>query len=351
MTRWYESPKCEESAVIAGQISFVRNIDGYPFEDKMTDAQRAELLMKVKEAVGQIAQILQIKFIFYRLQELTENEVGALVGRLTIPPLMMGDHAYAGLLVSEDEDISILVNGKEHICVQISCPGHAIREAYVLMNRVDDLLNSKLPYAFSVKYGYLTASPLLTGTGMTASYLLHLPFLDTEKKISGFEKELSQYGFILGGHFHGKSQAPGHIYRVRNRKTLGLSEPEIISALEHLAHQIRQQEEQLAAKRMLETPDAQRDVAYRTYGLLRFAWELNYDEAMTCLSLLRASRLCGCLPEDILPSAFAAMTEMDDNVLKIKSAADNEENAIQRQRAMCIHRCLGSMAPPDLQKQ
>ena len=351
MTRWYESPKCEESAVIAGQISFVRNIDGYPFEDKMTDAQRAELLMKVKEAVSQIAQILQIKFIFYRLQELTENEVGALVGRLTIPPLMMGDHAYAGLLVSEDEDISILVNGKEHICVQISCPGHAIREAYVLMNRVDDLLNSKLPYAFSVKYGYLTASPLLTGTGMTASYLLHLPFLDTEKKISGFEKELSQYGFILGGHFHGKSQAPGHIYRVRNRKTLGLSEPEIISALEHLAHQIRQQEEQLAAKRMLETPDAQRDVAYRTYGLLRFAWELNYDEAMTCLSLLRASRLCGCLPEDILPSAFAAMTEMDDNVLKIKSAADNEESAIQRQRAMCIHRCLGSMAPPDLQKQ
>ena len=348
MTRWYESPRCEESAVIAGQISFVRNIDGYPFEDKMTDMQRAELLMKVKGAVSEISQILQISFRLYYLQELTEHEVKALVGRLTIPPLMMGDHAHAGLLVSEDEDISILVNGKEHICVQISCPGHAIREAYVLMNRVDDLLNSKLPYAFSVKYGYLTASPLLTGTGMTASYLMHLPFLDTEKKISGFEKELSQYGFILGGHFHGNTPAPGHIYRVRNRKTLGLSEPEIISALEHLTHQIRQQEEQLAARRMLETPDAQKDVAYRTYGLLKYAWELNYDEAMTCLSLLRAGRLCGCLSEDILPSAFAAMTGMDDNVLKTACSADDEESSLQRQRAVCIHRFLGSMTPPDL---
>ena len=348
MTRWYESPKCEESAVIAGQISFVRNIDGYPFEDKMTDLQRADLLIRVKDAAMQIQQVLQINFRFYYFQELPEYEVKALIGRLTIPPLMMEEHAHAGLLVSENEDISILINGKEHICVQISCPGHAIREAYVLMNRVDDLLNSKLAYAFSEKYGYLTASPLLTGTGMTASYLMHLPFLDTEKKIAGFEKELSQYGFILGGHFHGQSQAPGHIYRVRNRKTLGLSEPEIISALEHLTLQIKQQEEQLASRRMLESPDAQRDVAFRTYGLLKYAWELNYDEAMTCLSLLRAGRLCGCLGQDILPSAFAAMTEIDENVLRSCFIQDDEASDIQRQRARCIHRCLGSLTPPDV---
>ncbi len=347
MTKWYESPKCEESAVIAGQICIVRNVDGYPFEDKMTDEQRLELLTRVVNCIEDIRQILGLSFRFYGLADMKEYEVKALVGRLAIPPLMMGDHTHAGLMVSEDDAISILINGKEHICVQISCAGHSIREAFVLMNRVDDLMNSKLSYAFSDKYGYLTASPLLTGTGMTASYLMHLPMLDDDKKITGFEKELGQYGFILGGHFHGRTQAPGNIYRVRNRKTLGLSEPEIISALEHLTLQIRQQEEQLSAEQMTASPAHQRDLVYRAYGLMRYAWELKYDETMTCLSLLRAGQMGGCMDKQALPSVFAAMVEIDENILKARAAASIEDKDVDRLRAACIHRYLGEVAAPD----
>ncbi len=347
MTRWYESPKCEESAVIAGQICFVRNIDGYPFEDKMTDEQQLELLQAVSNAVEQIQQTLALDFRFYHLGEMAEHEVNSLIGRLAIAPLMMENRAHAGLMVSEDDEISILINGKEHICVQISCPGHSIREAYVLMNRVDDLINSKLTYAFSDKYGYLTASPLLAGTGMTASYLMHLPMLDDNKKIAGFEKELSQYGFILGGHFHGRNQAPGSIYRVRNRKTLGLSEPEIISALEHLTLQIRQQEEQLAAAAMMTSAAHQKNLVYRAYGLLRYAMELNYDETMTCLSLLRTGQLGGCLDKQALPSVFAAMIEIDENILRSGQTPPAGETDVNRLRAARIHGCLGNVPAPD----
>ncbi len=343
MNKWYESEVCDTGTIIGGQVCLVRNIAGFPFEDKMNADQQDELLEKVCYALREAEPVLDKKFRFIRFGELNDLESKSYVARLSVPPLMLSGCPKCGLLLSEDESISILINGKEHLCIQVSCPGAGIRDALKMANLTDDLLNEHLTYAYSDKYGYLTASPLLTGTGMTVSYLLHLPYLEKQQRIEKFEKELWQYGFSLGGHFHGKTQAPGSIYRVRNRKTLGLSDAEILSALEHLTDKLVRQEGEMGSLSFGSEKFLEIDMMYRAYGLLRYSRDLSYDETMTYLSMVRSGDMYLHWQGDGPTAGFEMMTAADVSVLSAMTpdAADEKKTGYYRSRYM--HSRLGDV--------
>lgn len=348
MHRWFDSEDCNTGIIVGGQVCFVRNIADYPFEDKMTDEQQKELMETVCYAVREAEASLGMKFAFYNLTDMKDYERQALIGRLAIPPLMFVKKHQCGLLLSEDESVSILINGKEHICIQVSCGGAHIHEAVRTAGLVDDTLNGRLRYAFSRKYGYLTASPLFTGTGMSASYLLHLPYLEKKQLIGQLEKGLGQYGFSLRAHFHGQIEAPGSIYRVKNRKTLGLSEGEIISALEHLTGQAVEQERKVADQVLRSSRQQEEDQMYRAYGLLKYARDLNYDETMEYLSIVRIGDLNkvwrACQPV----GTFAMMVDVQDAVLSSGFAVRIGSSERGRMRAGYMHTHLPEIDASDI---
>lgn len=351
MRKWYESRLCSEGIVIAGQVCLVRNVDGYPFVEKMTEQQQSELKEKIVHAAERIEDEIGVRFTYYDLASEDECVAEAFKGRLAIPPFMYLDGTDSGLLISDDESVSILINGREHICIQISGPGKNIYDIVNTANIVDDLLNSSLVFAYSNKYGYLTANPQFTGTGISVSYLLHLPFLEKGQKIAAFEKELTRYGFYLGGHFDGRVKAPGGIYRVRNRKTLGLSEPEIISALEQLTVQMTNQEKAVAEEYMKKNYVMETDLMYRAYGLLRYARSLDFDETMSYLSLIRSGDMYAGWADDQKLFCFGMMVDIQDSVIELMSEEYEAEGGIKakyfsRIRADYIHEKLGYMPAP-----
>lgn len=343
MRRWYESEESNMGIIVGGQVCFVRNIENYPFEDKMSEAQQKELLEIVCYALREAEGSFPMKFTFFDLSELKTYEQQALIDRLAVPPLMYVKGHRMGLLLSEDESVSILMNGKEHICIQVSCAGAHIQEAVRTANYVDDMLNQHIRYAFSQKYGYLTASPLYTGTGMSASYLLHLPYLEKKQLIGQLEKGLGQYGFSLRAHFHGQTNAPGSIYRVKNRKTLGLSESEIISALEHLTSQTVEQERKVAEQVLKGSRLQEEDQMYRAYGLLKYAKDLNYDETMEYLSIARIGDLNAVWHSKYPVATFTMMVDVQDAVLSSEAAFHISGSERGRARAEYIQNHLADI--------
>ena len=315
MLSWYEQEACDPGVIVGGQVCLVRNIDGFPFAGKMTREQRMQLSDIVRRAVQAEEERLQTHFTYIPLSGEAESNCGSLISSLAIPPNMHGDAEEEGLLLSEDESVSILIGGREHLCIQASCAGQKVRLALKTVNAVDDAINRHLPYAFSSKYGYLTASPLYTGTGMQISYLLHLHYLEKKRKIAKIEKEFAQYGFSLRQHFSGEGEAPGCIYRIKNRKTLGLSEAEILSALEFLAQSLQQNENNAFRQRTLEEEQKDLDQIYRAYGLLRYARELDCEEAQNYLSFLRLADRHRIWGEDLLTGRFSSMVKIQDAVL------------------------------------
>jgi hypothetical protein len=76
-----------------------------------------------------------------------------------------------------------------------------LREA----ERIDQELGAELPYAWHKEFGFLTACPTNTGTGMRASVLIHLPGLVLTQEIGKVLQQpdvvakFKDMGFEIGG--------------------------------------------------------------------------------------------------------------------------------------------------------
>ena len=61
------------------------------------------------------------------------------------------------------------------------------------------MIEKKVDFAFSPRYGYLTACPTNAGTGLRASVLIHLPGLVLTKEIGKVLSGLQQMGLTYRG--------------------------------------------------------------------------------------------------------------------------------------------------------
>ena len=117
-----------------------------------------------------------------------------------------------------------MVNEEDHLRLQVMRSGFALDEAWQEIDRVDDLLEQRVTYAFSEEFGYLTACPTNVGTGMRASVMLHLPALELTKQIEKVFRALQKINLAVRGLYGEGSRASGDFYQISNQVTLGKSE-------------------------------------------------------------------------------------------------------------------------------
>lgn len=122
---------------------------------------------------------------------------------------------------------NIVVNEEDHLLLQVMTAGFDLDSVWNRISRADDLLEEHLCYAFSPKWGYLTACPANVGTGMRASVVLHLPALATLGRLDQVFRWLIRAG-VAGRGFHG-DDAWGDFYRIGNGPTLGKTEAQLLN--------------------------------------------------------------------------------------------------------------------------
>ena len=84
---------------------------------------------------------------------------------------------FKAVAISEREVISIMINEEDHLRIQIMQSGLNLQEGWRIADQFDNDLADNLQYACDEKWGFLTACPTNTGTGLRASVMLHLPAL------------------------------------------------------------------------------------------------------------------------------------------------------------------------------
>lgn len=122
---------------------------------------------------------------------------------------------------------NIVVNEEDHLLLQVMTAGFDLDSIWYHISQADDLLEDQLCYAFSPKWGYLTACPANVGTGMRASVVLHLPALATLGRLDQVFRWLIRAG-VAGRGFHG-DDAWGDFYRIGNGPTLGKTEAQLLN--------------------------------------------------------------------------------------------------------------------------
>lgn len=266
---------------ISSRVRLARNLREYPFPDRMSDTQKAEVIEKVKAAVGNLSK----KLLFVNLSELSELDLVAMVERHLISPEFADKQSGRALAVSEDESVSIMINEEDHLRIQVILPGLCVEEAYRIAEEIESELSLYLNFAFDRNLGYLTQCPTNLGTGMRASVMMHLCAMAETRTVPRIATNLQKLGIAIRGTYGEGTDATSSLYQLSNQVTLGISEEAAVENIRNIALQLSETEK-LTRENLMQSMEYQ-DKISRSMGILLTARLISYNEAVRLLSNVR----------------------------------------------------------------
>lgn len=285
--KWYNAPETEHPTVISSRVRLARNLSKYAFSAVIG---KAECRQMIEETVGSIKNertALSALFEYIDLDTISQPDAQSMLERHILSPMLVNSKNPRGVLVKDDESVCIMLGEEDHVRIQSIFAGDNIDSAWNLADKLDNLIEETLEYAFDKDFGYLTSCPTNTGTGLRASYMLHLPLLEKNGQIKNLLQTLGKFGMTIRGIYGEGSEPQGSIYQISNQLTLGKAEQEIIAALKNVTSQITDAENSLRQTIMSAQRTELEDKVYRSYGVLANCRRLSVNEAMELLSDLR----------------------------------------------------------------
>ena len=336
MNKWYTSSGNEFDTVISTRIRLARNIAGLPFPSRMNAQQRAQVNSAVKAAIITDSEAAA-KYKYIEMSSLPDITVMSMVERHIISPAFAQNRDGKAMILSHDESVSIMLCEEDHIRIQVMCAGLALDEAYAEADRIDDLLGSKLSYAFNERLGYLTECPTNLGTGLRASLMLHLPALENDGAVNRLAATVSKIGLTIRGTYGEGSKPSASMYQLSNQVTLGISEKAAIENLKAIAAQTMAQER--AARGQLD-PDSLEDTVFRAVGTLKYARKISSDEFMKLISHVRLGIAMGIITDIPINTAQTLIVEAGPATLQATAGEPLDADKRDRLRANTIHERL-----------
>lgn len=280
-TSFYDNTGEHGDVVLSSRVRLSRNIDGVPFAVRLSAGQK----QKITLAAASVLKDSDAEFRMIEVNRLYPYEAVALAERHLITPGFASGTESRTAFISSDDKVTVMINDGDHIKIQAISGGLNLEESLEEANRIDDLLDMKLHFAFDNKLGYLNQNLDNIGTGMRASVLLHLPALGAKGEMSKLSNLVTKLGINVRGNYGEGAAVKGDIYRMSNSVCLGLSEKEAIENLKAIVMQI-ETKERAAAEELVEDIGV-RDRILRAYALLKAAMILSADEMAELLSLVR----------------------------------------------------------------
>ncbi len=329
---WLRGTGPESDIVVSSRIRLARNLAAFPFTNRASPHQKAEIETLLRERIAKLD--IDPKLAYVSVPTVSALDRQFLVERQLISRELAAGEGPRGVALAPQENISLMVNEEDHLRLQVMRSGFALDEAWQDIDRVDDLLEQRVCYAFSDDFGYLTACPTNVGTGMRASVMLHLPVLVMTKHIEKVFRALQKINLAVRGLYGEGSRASGDFYQISNQVTLGKSETTILSEIREVIPQIITYERQARSTMVRETRQALQDKVARAYGTLCSATMMTSEETMDLLSSVRLGVNLGLLDDITIPTVNELFIQTQPaHLQKIMGASlDGEERNAARAR-------------------
>ena len=226
ISQWFDGSGPNADIVISSRIRLARNLAGYEFLPCLATQSKAELLDKLKDAI--LSLDIGEEMFFVNVDDAKTIERELLVERHLISRQHARGNGPRGVAVAVGESFTAMINEEDHLRIQVFKTGLQLNECWERINRIDDMIETKVDYAFSPRYGYLTACPTNLGTGIRVSVMLHLPALKMTGQIEKFFNAARDTDLAVRGLFGEGTEAVGDFFQLSNQVTLGISETDVI---------------------------------------------------------------------------------------------------------------------------
>lgn len=293
MLNWYLQNGKDSDVVVSSRIRLARNLKEYPFITKC----KKEDLEKIEEEIKEITPSLGYGIKFLKLKDIDDITKMTLVEKHIISPnFALNKQNTGAMLINDDENISIMINEEDHLRIQVLGAGLDLDNLMNLAIEVDEKIQSNVNYAYSEKYGFLTACPTNVGTGLRASVMVHLPALTATGNIHKILEVINNFGMNIRGIYGEGSKAQGNMYQISNKQALGISEKEIIKNLKTITEKIIEQE-RLARKMLSKNSVELEDKVYRAFGIISNCKKIPSEEIRNLISDVKLGTDMGIIKE------------------------------------------------------
>jgi protein arginine kinase len=293
---WLRGTGPESDIVISTRIRLARNLASFPFSNRASGYQKGEIEAALRDSIARLET--QPRLSYVHVPTLSTLDRQFLVERQLISRELAAADGPRGVALGDSETVSVMVNEEDHLRMQVMRSGFALDEAWQQIDRVDDLMEERVSYAFSEDFGYLTACPTNVGTGMRSSVMLHLPALEHTKQIEKVFRALQKINLAVRGLYGEGSRASGHFYQISNQVTLGKAETTILNEIHGVIPQIITYERQARTSWLRDNRQGLQDKVSRAHGTLCSATMMTSEETMELLSYVRLGVNLG-LVEDL----------------------------------------------------
>ena len=190
---------------------------------------------------------------------------------------------------------AIVTNEEDHVRLQGMAAGLDLTRVWHHVDRIDDLMEEHLSYAFSPQWGYLTACPANVGTGLRASVVLHLPALATLGRLDQVFRWLIRAG-IAGRGLYGEN-AWGDFYRIANQPTLGKTESQLVTLLQSAVPTIVAYERDARKVMLRHYRDSIEQQVENAFRAIKLPVQRSDEELLSLVSTIRLGLALGLLDQ------------------------------------------------------
>ncbi len=318
--------KSFESVAVSTRIRLARNFADYPFPGRLLRDPHAE--EQAQEIVRLIAAELSEldDFSLYEMKNVSDERAAFLMERYLISRDLIKNRRISAALISRDESISVMLNEEDHVREQYFTKGFELRKAYERIVGIDDAISECIPFAYDDTFGYLTACPTNLGTGLRASVMLFLPALSRRGILRDVVPELTRLGLTVRGAFGEGSGSEGELFQVSNEVTLGISEEDILTAVEQAVTGVVEMELLERLRMKAEEGARLKDRVRRAYGVLTSCYMIDEHEFMRRIADVKLGVALGLIGSDEEGCEDERMEELHDLIIAMRPANLNRLN-------------------------
>ena len=322
---WYND--LNDGIVISSRIRLARNLDKTPFPAALKD--KAAVTKKLQDSILKSNSTLANDFELYELDKKTKEEKLKLLEEHLISPQMMQGNGRS-VLINKNRTMSIMFMEEDHIRLQIIMGGYHLDEAYDLADKVDDVIEESLTYAYDEKFGYLTACPTNAGTGLRASVMMHLPGLVITGNINRVMQSISGMGIAVRGMYGEGTSSEGSMFQISNNITMGLTEQEILNKVKNVVNKLSDLEKEARKILLSKNKTGIEDKVCRAYGTLKYARSISSAEAKQLLSDVMLGQNMGIIKCDGKMTPLELMIKIAPAVISDGGGLSAAERDVKR---------------------
>lgn len=317
MNKWFNGSGNDNDVVLFSKVRLARNLSDTPFKSKMSREVKKSTVKKLYACVknSEIAG----EFNIIDLSSLSKVKAVSYAEKQLISPEFAAENG--AFLLSEKQDVSIMLCEEDHIRITSFTAGLDIQKAYEHADKVDNVFIKNMKLAFDDKLGFLTASPINIGTGLKVSVALHLPAIKFNSGISRLASMVGKLGLSLRQLYSDK----GSFYLLTNQISLGITEKAAIDNINAVTAQIIRQERNLRA--VMKNSEFWEDKLYRSMGTLKMARRLEFGEFIELISDVRLGISLGIFDNDMNEVGTLLYQSADATVLSDVQSENEPELA------------------------